>query len=256
MASKYFEHGDDQGDFVPVDGVGLNGSRGMRTRFESGEVSAGSFKKSFGRTPNAYIGRNAERPDEDFDEVYWRMWVRHQPGWRGGGPAKLSRATVMASAGWGQGMIAHLWTSGRGNAYLLMDPASGIDVHGELVSTKYNDFPNLRWLGNRRGGLPMFADERAGEWFCVEGHAKLNTPGGEDGVFEFWIDDALQGRRDDLNWHGDWNNGEEAYGINAVFFENYWNAGSPQTQERYFDNIVISTARIGCGCADSRSQTE
>jgi hypothetical protein len=36
--------------------------------------------------------------------------------------------------------------------------------------------------------------------------------------------------------------------INAVLFENYWNAGSPVTQERYFDNIVISTSRIGCGC--------
>ena len=36
--------------------------------------------------------------------------------------------------------------------------------------------------------------------------------------------------------------------INAVFFENYWNAGSPLTQERYFDNIIISTSRIGCGC--------
>jgi len=31
------------------------------------------------------------------------------------------------------------------------------------------------------------------------------------------------------------------YGVNAVYFENYWNAGSVASQERYFDNIVVST---------------
>jgi hypothetical protein len=36
------------------------------------------------------------------------------------------------------------------------------------------------------------------------------------------------------------------YAINAVFFENYWNDGSPREQERYFDDIVISTAPVGC----------
>jgi hypothetical protein len=51
-----------------------------------------------------------------------------------------------------------------------------------------------------------------------------------------------------MNWHGDWNGDSGNYMINAVLFENYWNAGSPVTQERYFDNIVISTSRIGCGC--------
>ena len=35
------------------------------------------------------------------------------------------------------------------------------------------------------------------------------------------------------------------YAINAVFFENYWNSGSVKLQERYFDNIVISTQPIG-----------
>jgi hypothetical protein len=36
------------------------------------------------------------------------------------------------------------------------------------------------------------------------------------------------------------------YAINAVFFENYWNDGSIKEQERYFDNIVVSTKPIGC----------
>ena len=36
------------------------------------------------------------------------------------------------------------------------------------------------------------------------------------------------------------------YGINAVYFENYWNTGSVIPQDRYMDNIVVSTERIGC----------
>lgn len=248
MSRKYFEYGDDEGDFVVKENVGVGGSKGMRVVFQASEVRAGGFKKSFGRTPSAYIGKNSERSEEDFDEIYWRMWLRRAPDWVGGGGAKLSRATVMASEGWAQGMIAHLWSGGANDDYLLIDPASGITAEGELVSTRYNDFANLRWLGNQAGRTALFSEEAAGEWFCIEAHVKLNTPGESDGVFEYWIDERLQVRRRNLNWHGDWNLDPEAYKINAVFFENYWNAGSPKLQERYFDNIVISEERIGCGC--------
>jgi len=249
LTEKYFEYGDDDGDFVPMDGVGVNGSRGMRVRFQAGEVSAGGLKKSFGRTPSTYIGRHAEQPNRDFDEIYWQLSVRRQLGWQGGGGAKLTRATVMASEQWAQGMIAHLWSGGPGDAYLVMDPASGVNPDGQLVSTKYNDFEILRWLGFKRGQLPLFDTDREDEWFCIEAHVKLNTPGASDGVFEFWINDELQAGAYDLNWHGTWNSDPARLKINAVFFENYWNAGSPITQERYFDNIIISTQRIGCSCA-------
>ncbi len=34
-------------------------------------------------------------------------------------------------------------------------------------------------------------------------------------------------------------------GSTRFFFENYWNNGSVKDQERYIDNIVVSTKRIG-----------
>ena len=61
-------------------------------------------------------------------------------------------------------------------------------------------------------------------------------------MFELWVDGASQARRTGLNWVGAF----AAYGINAVFVENYWNLGSPQAQERYIDNFVVSTQPIGC----------
>jgi len=243
MNQKYFEYGNNGGDFIVMDGIGTDGSRGVRVVWQKGEVGAGGFKKSFGRTPSSYIGKFAANPDSNYNEIYWRMDVKHQKGWTGGGPAKLSRALVMANENWATGMMAHLW-SGKNN--LVMDPASGVSADGQLVSTKYNDFDNLRWLGNKGGNIDLFSTENSGQWFCVVGHAKLNDPGEANGIFEFWINDSFQAGSYNLNWHGDYNENPNNMMINAVFFENYWNNGSPVEQERYFDNIVISTEKIEC----------
>ncbi|MDZ4746418.1 MAG: hypothetical protein SGJ05_10510 [bacterium] len=253
LTNRYFEVNSNGGDLVVRDTIGRGGTRGLRVLFQQGEVGAGALSKSFGKIPGSYIARNAERTDTSFTEIYWRMDVRHQPGWTGGGPAKLSRALVMANDSWAQGMMAHLWSGGPDNTRLIADPASGIDANGTLKATKYNDFANLRWLGIRAGTTPMFADENAGKWYCVVGHVKLNSPGHSDGVFEFWINDTLQASATTLNWHGNYNANPTNMTINAVFFENYWNSGSPVEQERYFDNLLISTRPLPCACASTTS---
>ena len=45
---RYFEYGDDGGDCVVMDSLGLDGSRGMRVVFQQGEVGAGGMKLGFG----------------------------------------------------------------------------------------------------------------------------------------------------------------------------------------------------------------
>ena len=141
-------------------------------------------------------------------------------------------------------MIAHLWAGGE--YWLLVDPVSLVDENCVVLSTGYNDFAHMDWLGNKRGITPIFGPGYDGIWYCIEAHVKLNDTNPEvaNGVQEFWIDEQLEARRDGLNFVKCW----DEYGINAIFFENYWNSGSPVTQERYFDNIVVSTEPIGCGC--------
>lgn len=234
--AKYFDYDNDSGEFVPVGGMGIGGSRAMQVVWQAGEDDAGGFIRSFGRSPV----RSQSHSSQDFREIYWRQYVRTAPGWSGNA-FKLSRAVVFAAPSWAEAMIAHVWGDGVGDA-LVIDPATGIDSNGRLVTTRYNDFANLRWLGLRRGAQPVFSSAAADRWHCVEAHVKLNTAGGSDGRFDLWIDGRLEASRADLNWVGTW----QGYGINAVSFENYWNGGAPASRVRYIDNVVIATKPIGC----------
>jgi hypothetical protein len=240
--SSYFEYEDVRGTFARVSSVGRDGSHGMRVRLRRGVVEAGNLKIAFGRTPSRYI-RPVDEGTARYRDVYWRVWVRMGPGWRNGGDSKLSRATVLAGSNWSQAAIGHVWTGGAGNEYLAIDPASGTDESGTVRTRKYNDFPRLRWLGYETGRTPVFGRSRTGRWQCIEARMRLNDPGRANGVFELWIDDALEARKGGLAWVGQYDD----FGINAVFLENYWNDGSPAEQERHFDNFVVSTQRIGCG---------
>jgi len=241
--SSYFEYDNASGNFVRAAGVGVNGSYGMRARWSTaGQVGAGALHLAFGKTPAA-VFTPVDAGTAIYRDVYWRMYVRTQPGWTGGSAVKLSRAIVFASSNWAEAAIAHVWgDASSASPYIDLDPVRGTDVNGNLLTTTYNDFPNFSWLGLVHGTTPLFADNQAGTWFCVEAHMKLNDAGQSNGVFETWINGTQDARATGLNFLGSYS----AYGINAVFFENYWNAGAVQPEERYFDNLVVSTQRIGC----------
>jgi len=210
--------------------------KSMICLYEKGSQGKGNRKVFFGDCPT---GKNIARKGEKFDEAYWRIYVKHQYAWSGGSPAKLSRATSLASPKWTQAMIAHVW--GGGGENLTLDPASG--VRGDkVVTTTYNDFANLRWLGNKPAStFKISSTAESGWWVCVEAYAKLNTPGQKDGENRLWIDGRLEAERKNLDWRGTYT----GHGINAVFLEAYWNKGSPVTQTRWIDNFVISTKPVG-----------
>jgi len=213
-----------------------SGGRSLEMRYPKGSRGKGGCKVFFGDSPT--YRRQTVRRDEAFDDVYWRIYVKHQAGWTGGGPAKLSRATSLVPPGWRQAMIAHVWSVGDA---LTLDPASGVR-DGKVVTTRYNDFDNLRWLGNRPASrFLLHSTEESGRWVCVEARARLNTPGRSDGIQQLWIDGRLESERTRLDWRGTF----KERGINAVFLEAYWNRGSPVDQSRWIDLFVVSQKPIG-----------
>ena len=239
--ASYFEYDNAGGSFVRATGVGVNGTMGMRGHFNAGQSNAGSLKVAFGKIPTSL--RAVDAGTAIYREIFWRMRVKNQAGWTGGGGDKLSRATSIVNNNWAQSMIAHVWAgAGAQTNQLMVDPASGTDASGNLITTTYNDFTNLRWLGLATSTTPVFDAAHVGQWHCIEARAKLNDAGSSNGVQELWIDGVLEAQRTGLNFVGAYS----AFGINAVFFENYWNAGSPVAQDRYFDDLVVSTQRIGC----------
>jgi len=254
---QYFEY-NNPNLFYRSTGVGLGNSIGMKADYAKGATEAGNLMLGFGRTEDPYEAPVAAF-GEDLSEVYTRFYVKYDEDWEGGGGAKMSRITSLHPE-WSQSFIGHVWSDGPDNRYLALDPASGIDVvyqRGEsmyntggdnksLVTNGYNDFGNLKWLGAQDSTIPMFGAEDVGQWYAVEYRVKMNTPGKSDGIFQLWVNDELAADIQNLNWIGEYDvTADDAFGINALFLENYWNDGSPKAQSRYFDNLVVSRSKIG-----------
>ena len=222
----------------PLDSTMAFGDQGtsMLCLYEKGKHGEGNRKVFFGDSPT-YVSKTVRR-GEKFDEIYWRIYVKHQYGWVGS-PDKMSRAMSLSDSNWAQAMIAHVWSS-HGSS-LTLYPVCG--VQGEQVVTRrYNDFERMKWLGNKPvSRFPIHATEESGCWVMVECRVKLNTPGKSDGINQLWIDSRLECERRHLNFRGSYT----GHSINAVFLEAYWNQGSPVTQKRWYDNFVISTRPIG-----------
>jgi hypothetical protein len=233
--------GQDGGSFLLVDGMGASGSHSMEVSYQPGFDGAGSMVVSFGASPIAFDGRPSYAPDASFEEVYWRLRVKMEPGWPSIGPGQLTRTVSFASDDWSEAAVAHLRSAG---ADVTMEALPVTCVSGMRVDCAgYDDEASLKELGSLVGETPIFSEEMSGQWHCVEGHMVLNAPGLADGTLEFWIDEELQASRSDLDLRGSWTE----YAINALVIENLWPGGAPVPLRRWIDDVVISTEPIGCG---------
>ena len=236
LETNYFQVDRAEGRFSASTEAAFMGSRALRAQFIPGQESAGGVKLSFGRTAVS----PQLLPDQDFSEIYWRHYMMVPDGWVGNA-MKLSRAHVFASSGWLQAAVGMVWNDSETGLGLGLDPVSGVEG-ASVITTRYNDQALFKWLGHRSAQTPVYAPANLGKWFCIEAHMKLNTPGQSDGSFTLWIDGRKEAENTGINWRGSYT----AYGINAIFLENYLNYGPSRTQTRYVDNFVVSRSPIGC----------
>jgi len=236
LETNYFDVDRQGGRFGVVNTTAFGGTSSLRGSYQTGVSEAGSLGLSFGKTPVA-PKRNTS---ENFDDVYWRVYMKTSSNWVGN-PIKMSRATIFVASNWSQAAIGHVWEDSENGASLGVDPASGVSG-SQVVTTKYNDFDHLTWLGKKNATAPVFGPTYRDKWVCVEARMKLNTSGSSDGEMSLWIDSKLEAQSSNLNFRGSYT----TYGINALLLENYVNAGAPQNQQRYFDNFIVSRSRIGC----------
>ncbi len=83
------------------------------------------------------------------------------------------------------------------------------------------------------------------QWVCLELGMRLNTPGAADGEMWFWVDDALGLHQTGMEWRD-----VAELGLNKAWLQHYIeNGDATQSNQVWFDDVVVSTARIGCSVA-------
>lgn len=104
--------------------------------------------------------------------------------------------------------------------------------------------PQCCW-GNHEEPDPPVAFP-VGEWFCFEMTMRANTPGAHDGEMAYWIDDELAHRVDGMMWRT-----TERLALNRVRLQHYITESDAEGHANRvsFDDVVVSTERIGCAPA-------
>lgn len=210
-----------------------DGGAAAQLHYPSGRHGVGAWRLAFGDCP---VGRPVHA-DEQFTEVYWRIYVMQQDGWSER-PGKFTTASGLYDHNWSQAFLLQITSS---DDVLVLQPISSV-VDGRPRATVYNDFDHFDWSRPARGRQPISASSETGRWICVESHLRLNTPGENDGYAAIWIDGRLDAERGDLDLRGTY----EEHGINAIFFEAYRDKQRATTEgHRWLDDFVVSTAPIG-----------
>jgi hypothetical protein len=237
---RFFEYADADGRFRLVEGTSASGIRSMESTYAEGIEGAGLLIVSFGASPLDDGARPSYDPEHDFQEIYWRFRVRMEADWPNVGPGRLTRAMSFAASDWSEAFVADIASAGD-STVLAATPRTCI-ADGTVKCEGYDDAVGLESIGGLIGQTELFSDAASGSWHCVEVHMRLNTPGEVDGALEFWVDDVPEAGSEALDWRGSWTD----YGINAVAIENFWPGGAAAPLRRWIDDIVISTAPIGC----------
>ncbi len=104
-----------------------------------------------------------------------------------------------------------------------------------------SDGPECCW-GNHFSAEPRPVLQRD-RWVCLEMMQRLNTPGEADGEMAFWVDGELGHRETGMHWRD-----VPELQLNKVWVQHYIAGGDADQPNRiWWDDIIVSTSRIGCG---------
>lgn len=239
LRDVFFEYQDGGGLFVRANDAAASGQHSMRATYMPGAESAGWLSVAVGRTPEAFIMRPAYVSDEVITELYWRVWVRTQPGWPDAGPHSLATTMSLTDADFGQALTAVLASNGDG--VTLRGLGDTCVASGDTPCGNQQNEGAVQ-VASFSGSAPLFSAEYAGEWHCIEAHVRLNDTESRNGAFEVWVDGIYDGGNQGVAWRDHWAD----FGLNLITFENFWIGGAPEELHRWFDDIVVAREPVGC----------
>jgi len=195
---------------------GRDGSKALTQRYTTGQVDAGWIVKI--------------KPEGYPDHIFYRFYHKFGTGYVSF-PPKMSRVGYRNRSTWTEIFRVHTW----------LDRPTGTLTADVLAknSTQANSGGYLSLLSANYS----FANH-INEWVAVEVELKLNTSGARDGIYRVWVNDSLVIERLNVDIRG-----STADKINEVMLDAYWNGGATGNLNRYFDDFVISTQKIGLTAA-------
>ncbi|MEO1480770.1 MAG: hypothetical protein AAFU77_01605 [Myxococcota bacterium] len=201
----------------------FSGERSLRQRYELGQVDAGWISRWFADANGGEHGRA-------HDEIYVRWYHKFEDGFQGV-PPKMARLRSLGP-GFEKRFTVHYWIdSNSDNREIVAD----VQVPFSTQASRNG------WWPIQRSDFHYADPANVGRWVCHEMYVKNNTPGMTDGVVRFWADGQLLIERTEADLRG-----ATQFNFNEAVLDGYWNGGAPAAQSRYFDDFVLSTARIGC----------
>jgi hypothetical protein len=227
LVSTYPDRSVGNGGFEISDDDKYLGQSSLRQHYTQGQVDAGWISWWYCDT----LDRARDIPCQD--EIYFRFYHKFEEGFEGLPPkfARIRNVGIKYVDGeleWDKRFGVNYWISddGRINADMNIP-----------YSTQANSVGWWTWYSNFSFAEP----ENVGRWICHEIYIKKNTPGTTDGYLKYWVDNEVVLDKPDRDFIG-----STGYNFNEIMLDTYWNGGSPKEQNRYYDNFVISTERIGC----------
>lgn len=162
--------------------------------------------------------------------VYQRFYIKYSSGYQ-----YLSWTEQKMS------YFRALINNGDAQAWRIMlgiKAKSGDTSQGELVLDALGHSP--RWNYNQAGTRYLTGDQ----WYCVEFSITPNTPGSSDGALSVWLDGVLYMQHSNQNLK---NTGDP---VNRGPWLSHYYGGDPcgthPQQQIWYDQLVVSTSRIGC----------
>ena len=125
--------------------------------------------------------------------------------------------------------------------YCSGDYAQGICDGCAGIDMPCNNGPECCWGNHFSPEVPVVLPTET--WTCLEMSMQLNTPGVADGSMTFWVDDALGHEASGIRWR----DGADLQ-LNRALLEHFIDPGdTDHPNQAWFDDVVVSTERIGCG---------
>ncbi len=181
-----------------------------------------------------------QRTGAEPEEIYFRYYLRLAGDWnpihQGGKLPGISG--TYGRAGWGGRRVSGTdgWSARGSYGRLTPGGETPVGFYTYHVDMKGRYGSVWTWDNERRGYL------RRNRWYAIEQHARMNTPGRNDGILRAWVDGEPAFEKTDVRFRD-----TADLKIEMVWLNVYEGGTRPAhaDQHLYIDDVAISRSYIG-----------